>query len=58
MAGLSNFDGIASGLDTTQLVDAIITAERAGARLLEARQEQKTRELSTYSSIEAETTRS
>lgn len=53
MAGLSNFDGIASGLDTTKLVDAIITAERAGARLLEARQEQKTKELSTYSSIEA-----
>lgn len=53
MQGIGNFDGIASGLDTTQLVDAIITAERAGARLLEARQEQKTRELSTYSSIEA-----
>jgi flagellar hook-associated protein 2 len=53
MQGLSNFDGIASGLDTTQLVDAIITAERAGARLLEARQQQKTNELTTYSSLEA-----
>jgi flagellar hook-associated protein 2 len=53
MQGLSTFDGIASGLNTTELVDAIITAERAPARLLEYRQEQKTTELTTFSSLEA-----
>jgi flagellar hook-associated protein 2 len=53
MQGLGTFEGIASGLNTTQLVDAIITAERAPARLLEARRDQRTRELTTFSSLEA-----
>ena len=37
MQGLGNFDGIASGINTTELINAILTAERAPARLLEAR---------------------
>jgi flagellar hook-associated protein 2 len=53
MQGLGSFDGIASGLNTTELVDAIIQAERAPARLLEFRRDQKTNELTTFSSLEA-----
>lgn len=53
MLGIGTFDGISSGLDTTRLVDAIITAERANARLMEFRQEQKTNELTSFSSLEA-----
>lgn len=53
MQGIGTFDGISSGLDTTRLVDAIITAERANARLMEFRQEQKINELTSFSSLEA-----
>jgi flagellar hook-associated protein 2 len=53
MQSLGSFEGIASGLNTTEIVNAIITAERASARLLESRQTQKTNELSTFSSLEA-----
>ncbi len=51
--GAGSVTGIASGLDTNSIVDAIIGAERGTAVLLEVRQAEKTRMVSAYKAIEA-----
>jgi flagellar hook-associated protein 2 len=51
--GAGSITGIASGLDTNAIVEAIIGAERGTAVLLEIRQAEKTKMISAYKAIEA-----
>lgn len=53
MPGAQSIDGLVSNLDTSSIVNAIITAERGNIALLEARQADATNQLTTYNSISA-----
>ncbi len=53
MAGTQSIDGLASNLNTTQIIDAIIQAERRPAALMEQDQADKTKEISTFQSLAA-----
>lgn len=53
MPGMQSIDGLVSNLNTTAIVDAIITAERRNIVLLERRQTEATNQLTTYNSISA-----
>jgi len=51
--GSQSITGISSGLDTQSLVEAIIQSERRNARLLEARQLERTSMITAYQAIQA-----
>ena len=53
MPGFNSIDGLASGLDTTAIIDAIIQSERRNAVLLEQEQAQKTNIVSTLKALQA-----
>jgi flagellar hook-associated protein 2 len=53
MAGLQSIDGLVSGLSTTEIIDAIITAEREPAVLMETRQAEITKELTAFKALSA-----
>ena len=53
MAGLQSIDGLASNLNTTEIINAIITNERRPAVLMEAEQALKAKELSTFNALSA-----
>ena len=53
MAGTQSIDGLASNLNTTQIIDSIIQAERRSAVLMEQDQANKTKEISTFQSLSA-----
>lgn len=53
MPGFNSIDGIVSGLNTREIVDAIMQAERIPAAYLEIQQAEKTNIVSTYKAFEA-----
>jgi len=53
MPGAQSIVGIQSGMDTNQIVDAIITFERQNAVLLELQQAEKTNIVSAYKALQA-----
>lgn len=53
MAGLQSIDGLVSGLSTTEIIDAIISAEREPAALMETRQSEITNELTAFKALSA-----
>ncbi|RME32039.1 MAG: hypothetical protein D6800_00195, partial [Candidatus Zixiibacteriota bacterium] len=53
MQGFSSIDGIASGLNTTEIVNAIIQSERRGAVLMESEQAQKTAIITNLKALQA-----
>jgi flagellar hook-associated protein 2 len=53
MAGSQSIEGLASNLNTTDIINAIIEAERKPAALMETQQAQKTKEISTFNAISA-----
>ena len=50
---IGSIDGLISGLNTTEIVNAIITAQRGNAFLLETQVEAKTNEVSTLKALQA-----
>jgi flagellar hook-associated protein 2 len=53
MPGLNSIDGLNSGLNTTQIIDAIMTAERQPAALLEQKQADTTNIITSYKALQA-----
>jgi len=53
MPGIGSIDGLISGLNTTEIVDTIIAAERREANLLEQEQAGKTNIISAYKALQA-----
>jgi flagellar hook-associated protein 2 len=53
MAGLQSIQGLISGLNTTEIIDALISAERKPATLMEARQAEITKEVSSFKALSA-----
>ena len=53
MSGSISFQGLVSGIDTTELIDTIIAYERQPAVLMEESQTLKTKEISAYKALEA-----
>lgn len=53
MVAIGTFDGLVSGLNTTEIVDSIIQFERRPALLLEIQQAQKTNVVSTLRALQA-----
>jgi flagellar hook-associated protein 2 len=53
MPGFNSIDGLASGLDTTAIIDAIIQSERRNTVLLEQEQAQKTNIVSSLKALQA-----
>jgi flagellar hook-associated protein 2 len=53
MPGKQSIVGLQSGMDTNQMVDAILTFERQNAVLLEVQQAQKTNIVSAYKALQA-----
>ena len=51
MSGVLSVDGLASGLDTTALIDSIMAVERRGVVLLEARQARVNNQLAAFREI-------
>lgn len=53
MSGLQSIDGLASNLNTTEIIDALIEFERRPVTLMEVQQALKTQELSTFNALSA-----
>ncbi|MCP4567840.1 MAG: flagellar filament capping protein FliD [FCB group bacterium] len=53
MSGLNTISGLASGLNTTDIINATITYARQPAVLMEQNQALKTQEISTFKALEA-----
>jgi len=53
MAGLQSIEGLVSGLNTTEIIDALISVERKPAVLLEERQAEITKELTAFKALSA-----
>lgn len=53
MAGLTSIDGLTSGLNTTEIINALITAERQPAVLMENEQAEKTNIISALKALQA-----
>ncbi|RKX26485.1 MAG: hypothetical protein DRP45_03450 [Candidatus Zixiibacteriota bacterium] len=53
MPGISSIDGLVSGFNTTEIVDALIQLERRPAYLLELSQAEKTNIVSSYKALQA-----
>ena len=53
MPGLSSIDGIASGLNTTEIVDSIMAVERRPVDLLQVQQQETTDIVSTFKAFQA-----
>jgi flagellar hook-associated protein 2 len=53
MAGLQSIQGLISGLNTTEIIDALISAARQPAVLMETRQAEITKEVSSYKALSA-----
>ncbi|MFH1893689.1 MAG: flagellar filament capping protein FliD [Candidatus Zixiibacteriota bacterium] len=53
MPGFNSIDGIASNLNTTEIVEAIINSERGHIRLMAAQQSSRTDQMTVYNSVSA-----
>jgi len=53
MSGSQSIEGLASNLNTSDIINAIIEAERKPAALMEDRQAQKTNEITTFNALSA-----
>ncbi len=53
MPGFNSIDGLSSGLNTTEIINTIIQAERRNAVLLEQQQEEKTGIITAYKALQA-----
>jgi flagellar hook-associated protein 2 len=53
MAGLSSIDGLASNLNTTEIINAMMEAESAHVTLMQEQQTEKTQRLTIYNGISA-----
>jgi flagellar hook-associated protein 2 len=53
MSGLNSIEGLASNLNTTDIINATITYERQPAVLMEQRQAEITKEISTFNALSA-----
>ncbi|PWB71593.1 hypothetical protein C3F09_07675 [candidate division GN15 bacterium] len=53
MAGLTSIDGLTSGLNTTEIIDALIKAERQPAVLMENEQTEKTNIVTALKALQA-----
>jgi len=53
MAGLTSIDGLSSGLNTTEIINALITAERQPAVLMENQQAEKTNIVTALKALQA-----
>jgi len=53
MSGSQSIAGLASNLNTTDIINAIIEAERKPAALMETQQAEKTKEISTFKALSA-----
>lgn len=53
MPGLNSIEGLASGLNTTDIINATIALERQPAVLMESRQAEKTNELTSFKALSA-----
>jgi len=53
MAGLTSIDGLSSGLNTTEIIDALIKAERRPAVLMENEQTEKTNIVTALKALQA-----
>ena len=53
MAGLTSIDGLTSGLNTTEIINALITAERQPAVLMENEQAEKTNIITALKALQA-----
>jgi len=53
MSPLQSIDGLASGLNTTEIIDSIMQYERRPAVLMEREQEQRTKEITTFNALTA-----
>ncbi len=53
MAGFQSIDGLASNLNTTEIINSILEYERRPAMLMEQQQALKTREITTFNALAA-----
>ncbi len=53
MAGLTSIDGLSSGLNTTEIIDALLKAERQPAVLMETEQTEKTNIVTALKALQA-----
>ncbi len=53
MSGSQSIEGLASNLNTSDIINAIIEAERKPAVIMETQQAQKTKEISTFNALSA-----
>jgi flagellar hook-associated protein 2 len=53
MGSVTSIDGLNSGLNTTQIIDALLTVEKGNVTLLEQRQNEKTNIISTLQALQA-----